>query len=194
MTVKSEALNKVIPAVPTVGELKAKVDPQRVQVWERRMVNPGRESSRPVFLKDDTFVVRWVNTASEGRFHRAVYEQGWEPVEVKDLRDDPKLLGFNVTDGYVRRGNQGQEVLVKIPRVVFNRIQRRKAELNNEHIRKTRQRLQEAISGRFGDQAADWAGGNDRALDRDQAVSGLKGRILDGMETRVVESDEGDQD
>lgn len=190
-TMKSEAMKKVMPAPIMADELKKKVDPSRVAVWERRLVNPGRSPSTPIALREDGVVTRWINTANEGRFHRAVYDQGWEPVRVDDLRDDPKLLGFQTQDGTVRRGHLGQEILMKMPEGVFRQLTRAKAKVEMDTLKKTRNALAQAAAQRYGGNAGDWAAGTD--IDTSGAVSGLKGKILDSYESRVVESEEGDQ-
>lgn len=186
-TMAQAAMDKVTKMPEVAADLKKNVDPAKVNVWERRMVNPGRESTTPITLKQDGFTVRFVNTEVQGRFHRAVYDQGWEPVKVEELRDAPDMLGLTpATDGFVRRGERGQEVLMKIPTVVFKQIQRRKAQLEIESLRKTKKNLAEAAARQYGANAGDWASGNSI----DESISGLKGRVVDTVETRVIDSEE----
>jgi hypothetical protein len=182
-----KAMDKVM-AVPAVAEeLMKKVDPAKVNIWERRMVNPGRESVSPIMLREDGFTVRFINTEVQGRFHRAVYDQGWEAVKVEELRDAPDMLGLTpAADGFVRRGERGQEVLMKIPTIVFKQIQKRKGQIEMDSLRRTRQNLSEAAARQFGANAGEWASGKSIGED----VSGLKGRVVDYVETRVIDSEE----
>lgn len=185
---RAQAAMKRVTEVPNLKEeLKKAVDPKRVGIWERRLVNPGRESTVPVVLKDESFTTRWVNTVVEGRFFRATHEQGWEPVRPDELMDSPEDLGFQTVGSTIRRGDKGVEVLMKMPTVVFKKIQRRKAQLELDSMRKTREQLSNAAAQRYGSNAGDWASG--RSIDPDQAVSGLKGKVLDFHERRVIDSE-----
>lgn len=165
------------------------VDPKKVQIWERRFVNPGRESAQSIHLRDEGFETRWVNTGVEGRFHRAVHEQGWTPVRPSELGEDPADLGFQVVGETVRRGERGVEVLMKIPTSVFKLIRQRKGQLEIESLKKTRQNIAEATARQFGSEAGDWAF-DGRPADEDRPVSGLRGKVLDYRERRVVDSQE----
>ncbi len=109
-------------------------DPRRLQLWNRRLLNPHGSSSAPIRLKDEYagMHVRWINTKIEGRYHRAVYEQGWQPVPAEALADPKEIHGLQILDGKVCRGDHGAEVLMWIPERVFKSVQRRKAELIHE--------------------------------------------------------------
>lgn len=188
-TAAAKAMKETMAMPDIVGEAKKQVDPSRVSIWERRMINPGRQSSTPVLLKEEGWEVRWVNTAVEGRFQRAVYEQGWMPVRTEELRDAPDVLGMEKReDGLARRGERGAEVLMKLPSPIFQRIQRRKAQIEIESLKKTREQLANAAASRFGGNAGDWATGQSI----DEGVSGLRGKIVDSKERMVItpESDE----
>jgi hypothetical protein len=134
------------------------VSPERlVEVWERRFVNPGAQPSSPIGISMPGMVVRWINTAIEGRYHRAVYEQGWQPVPVKLLQDPASIPDlFKHPHGIVCRGERGKEVLMMMPKQVFDKIQRRKAELNIKSLRNIRSEMAEAAGRQFGAEAGDF--------------------------------------
>lgn len=162
------------------------VDPSKVAVWERRMVNPGRESSTPILLKEEGWVVRWVDTSVPGRFQRATASQGWIPVRESELKDTPEMQGLvSSEDGFVRRGIRNQGMLMKMPEKVFRMVQRKKAELELKSLRKTRQSLGSALQKQYGGNSEDFVHGAE--ID---GVSGLKGRVIDSKERIVVGSEE----
>lgn len=136
-------------------ELPADADPIRIQVWERRLYSPLDETRSEVRLKADPdrqqFALRWVNTAVDtGRFYRAVSVQGWVPVRADELDVLPATIGLTVSpDGFVARGPRAAEVLCKMPRTVYERIQARKAQVALERLKSTSSRLREELSERF---------------------------------------------
>ena len=176
VAVQREAVEKVEAEEP-----KAKVDPKVAQIWERRLVNPGQVSAEPIALKDQSQETRWINTAVAGRFHQAVSQLGYTPVRKEELEHDVSLLGFtDMGDGLVRRGEKGQEVLMRIPKRVFAQIQKRKADLVIQGLKKTRQRMAEEASKRYGANAGDFVEGKAEAAG--EGIGGLKGVIKDEVE------------
>lgn len=177
---KAKALKKILDTGPTVQEVAEKhsVDPSKVSIWERRLINPGPEGGVPILLTEEGWTLRWINTKLANRFYRAVHQQGWTQVKLTELKDPPETLGLTDNgDGLVRRGDRGEEILMKIPTPVFTRIQRRKAEVERENMKKTRQRLAEAAAAEHGAEAGEFV------------TSRLKGQVLDSMERHVVDSD-----
>lgn len=147
----------------------------RISVLERRLVDPNQRSSAPISLKDAGMTVRWVNSAIEGRYHRAVHEQGWEPVRKDELADANEIADLvDSPDGVVRRGERGKEVLMKMPRDVCDRIQDRKVEVRKQRARSSSRQKEElltAVAGRHGPEAADYIGRH------------IKGEIIESTET-----------
>jgi hypothetical protein len=128
-----------------------------VEVWERRFLNPNQRGSNEVKLKAPGVVCRWINTTIEGRYHRAVYDQGWQPVPVALLADPTSIPDlYKHPHGIVARGERGKEVLMMMPEQVFEKIRRRKAELNQAATRKMRSELAEAAASKFGPEAGDF--------------------------------------
>lgn len=133
------------------------IDPQRVRIWERRMINPMARDQAPILFKDGRWVPRWINTAITGRYHRALYLQGWQPVKVSDLSESCAVLGFTaLPDGTVTRGDRGSEVLCKLPKHVSERIQQQKAtKLLDRVMQPVKPKdLAEDVGREFGDEAA----------------------------------------
>lgn len=128
-----------------------------VEVWERRFLNPNQRGSSEVKLKVPGMVCRWINTAIEGRYHRAVYDQGWQPVPVALLADPTSIPDlYKHPHGQVARGERGKEVLMMMPEKVFEKIRNRKAELNRAATTKMRSELAEAATGKFGPDAGEF--------------------------------------
>ena len=170
--------------MPRVAEREVKVptpkvDPKRAAIWERRFLNPGQETSQPIAMKEQGWTTRWINTQMPGRFHQSVSSDGYEPVKKDDLEHELDLLGLvDMGDGLVRRGEKGVEVLMKIPTNIFKRIQKRKAELTMQGLRKSRQALAENIARKHGADAGDFVEGKSVA----DGIGGLKGNIVDSLE------------
>lgn len=142
---------------PEADEITNLASDKLVEVWERRFVNPGQQSSRPIPLKVQGMATRWINTILEGRYHNAVYEQGWQPVPVKLLQDPSSIPDlYKHPHGIVCRGERGKEVLMMMPQDVFKRIQRRKAELTTASLRKIRSEMAQAAASKFGAQAGEF--------------------------------------
>lgn len=168
---------------------KVKADPKKAAIWERRFVNPGPESSRPVELKEKGWTTRWVNTQLPGRFHQAVSVLGYEPVHKDELEHSLDLLGYEDRgDGTVRRGEKGIEVLMKIPTTVFKRIQQRKGELTLKNLKRTKEHMAQAAAKQFGDRAGDFVAGATGAAG--EGIGGLKGSINDYVERVPLEEAE----
>ena len=157
-------------------------------VWERRLVNPGQRQGPDIGLKTPGFELHWVDSSRPGRFHMASREQGWVPVRPDELEDTLENLGLtDQKDGKVRRGPKGEEILFKMPKKVFARIRKRKAEVVMQGLRKTRTKLATAAANRFGtEQAAEFVLGKGD-VERD-GTGGLKGTILDKIGEDAIES------
>lgn len=141
----------------TAPDVQTLPDERLIAVWERRFVNPGPQSSTAIQLTIKGMTTRWINTAIEGRHHKAVHEQGWQPVPLKLLKDPESIPDlYKHPHGIVCRGERGKEVLMMMPEEVFKRIQRRKAELNTKSIRNLRAEMAQAAASKFGAEAGDF--------------------------------------
>ena len=137
----------------------------RVSVIERRLRDPYGGTNGPVIrLKDDpsgqAWQLRWVNAAMSGRYYVVTNERGWEPVHRDELLAETDIYDLaDSTDGIVRRGEKGREVLMKMRRADFEAIQRAKVthrESRLRHPEKAKADLVEATGRQMGDQAAEY--------------------------------------
>lgn len=154
--------------LPTVG------DQEMIEIWERRFLNPGARPSEAVQIKQPGMTLRWINTAIEGRHHRAVYDQGWQPVPLSQLRDPASIPDlFKHPHGIVCRGERGKEVLMMMPSGVFEKIQRRKAELTRKSLQNIREEVAGAAANRFGADAGDFIASGQSADGNIKAVGSI---------------------
>jgi hypothetical protein len=147
--------------------------PALLQIWERRLTNPLVYSGPQVELKQKGYELRWINTSQQGRFHVATQQEGWVPVRPDELQGNAEDLGLtDQKDGMVRRGPKGEEILVKMPADVFNRIRVKKSEMVVNQLKRTKENLAKSAANRFGEQAADFVMGKGT-----ETTGGLKGDI-----------------
>jgi len=109
--------------------------------------------SRPV----RRWFVYWVNTSREGRW-ASMKEKGYVPVEVSDLQDPEDVSDRvkNPADNYVRRGDSGKEVLMKMPLELWLYIKRQQQEMRTARFGSKKQvqaDLSELAGREFGDEA-----------------------------------------
>lgn len=158
----------VAASTPDLG-----VTREAIEVWERLALHgDAGTTNRPIALTiPGDWYCRWINTAEANRWATVVYEKRMIPVRVSELADARTVTGHTTSpEGYVTRGDRGQEILVRMPREMFERIQRGKAErlqqkANSQSAQK--EELQHALAGKFGPQAA-------------EAVRDFKGTIQSG--------------
>lgn len=110
---------------------KPKTRKPRVSVLERRLQNPFGEPSAPVRLKTPGLIARWFNSAIRPDAFWRARELGWEGV-TPDMIVDLQQIGFYTKsmDGYVARGERGQEVLMYMPEDDYKQIQAAKTAKN----------------------------------------------------------------
>lgn len=132
----------------------------RIKIFERRLQNPNGQSSAPIDLKDPSMVCRWVNSAiAHDKVYRAK-QNGWVMVRPEELADLDQVGGFTKSpEGFVTRGDRGQEVLMSMPRVWRDKIALAKTRENLKNMgdpTATKNEVVQAASDRLGDQAADY--------------------------------------
>jgi hypothetical protein len=96
-----------------------------------RRVEHGVEASGEIRFKDDAtdptkreWRARWFNFSKEGRAWEAA-NRGWEKVRISDLQDPEAVTGGVQVDEYVRRGDRGQEVLMRMPEKLYRYVKKR---------------------------------------------------------------------
>jgi hypothetical protein len=132
----------------------------RVSVLEKRLSggNPFGIESVPIPLKDPGWVTYIANGGrSDGRLYQMKAVKGWEPVLVSDCAVKPEDIGFrNSPEGYLCRGEKGQEVVFKMRQADFTRLQQAKTAQNLKDIgsgAKTKAAIETAAAAQFGDEA-----------------------------------------
>ncbi len=123
-------------------------------VLERRFLNPEDPGSLPILLADEDphactnsdhqlrltknsavcpvckkparkWMVRFVNVAEAGRWAQ-IKNKGYEPVAIAELRDQQDVAGLVIQkDNWVRLGDRGQEIAVKMPLWAYHEIKKR---------------------------------------------------------------------
>jgi hypothetical protein len=185
-----------------------------IEVLKRQMANPSDPGSLPILLKDESsdccvnsdhmnrlrpgatkchvcrkparqWYVRWANFAQEGRAGQ-IRAKGYVGVEIADLQDtdDVADLFRSSKDTLVRRGDRGQEILVKRPLEVHNFIKAKQAAAWNTSARsakKIRASLADAAGRELGDEAGQTIhdGGIDVTVTRRRGTLGGEAEVDD---------------
>ena len=104
----------------------------KVSVLDRRLANPFGSGSIAITLKTaGEWEIRWVySKLRPGRLYDMTHNKGWVFVEAEELYGSPDEYGLTVKDQRLVRGDHGEEVLMKMPKAMFDQIQMRKAEVN----------------------------------------------------------------
>jgi hypothetical protein len=105
--------------------------------------------------------VRFTNTQQEGRWAQ-IRAKGYVPVELDELKDEQDvadLVKNKESSGkvFVRRGDRGQEVLVKMPLELYNEIKRRQR-AQREQAFSSRSKMQADLAESAGREIGDEAG------------------------------------
>lgn len=130
-----------------------------IDVLERRAQGVGIHGTGapPIDLREPGWQVRWFNAAVKSdHIWAAKHQKGWEPVTPDELADPDQVGGFSKSpDGFVVRGERGQEVLMKMPTDYRTRIEKAKAAENIRNMDPHRQKAQvsEAAGKAMGDEA-----------------------------------------
>jgi hypothetical protein len=128
--------------------------------YQARMDNPFNEPSAPIFLKDDTRECRWFNAAVATDHIWRAKRKGWDQVKPSDVADLEQIGGYNVSvDGYITRGERGQEVLMSMPSVVRRAVQHAKTQQNLSKMgnpNATKADVVNAAGRALGSEAADY--------------------------------------
>jgi hypothetical protein len=164
---------------------KAEKPAPRISVLDRRLQNPFGEPSAPVSLKDSTLIARWFNGAIVADKIWRAKSKGWTPVTPAMIVDLDQIGGYTLSpDGYVSRGDRCQEVLMTMPREVYDQIVWAKDRHNKRNMGNPdaqRRDVMAAVGEKYGDQAAAFIG---------QKV-GAVGGVTDSYE-RIERKDDSD--
>ncbi len=128
--------------------------------YKARLQNPFNEPSAPITLKDDNRECRWFNAAKGTDHIWRSKRKGWDQVRPEDVADLEQIGGYNVSpEGYITRGERGNEVLMSMPREVRAAVQRAKTAQNIANMgnpNATKREVVEAAGKQLGDEAASY--------------------------------------
>lgn len=149
-----------------------------IDLLERRLLDPSGPASVAIRLADEPsaavdptgtkrkWYLRWMNTAMPGRYHHVTMTMGYVPVTWEELANKEEIADrFEGTgpgiDGNVRRGEQGKDVLMKIPYAYYLRIKKRQQELaaQRNSPKSLKAQLQQEAAMRLGPEAGEGVGG-----------------------------------
>lgn len=132
----------------------------RISVLERRLQNPFGEPSSPVHLKEPGLIARWFNAAIISDKIWRAKQKGWDPVRPEDVVDLDQIGGYTKSpDGFIARGDRGQEVLMCMLKSDYDQIQIAKTKYNNRHMgnpNAQKRDIVEAAGNALGSEAADF--------------------------------------
>lgn len=139
----------------------------RVEVLQRRLQTPFGAPAAQIRLKEAGWEPRWFNAALAADHIWRAKENGWQGVRPGELADPDQIGGFQVSpDGFVVRGDKGQELLMKLPADWRKQIQQKKTEQNTRNMRPgaMKREVAEAAGKALGDQAGQFVNDNVRVV------------------------------
>jgi hypothetical protein len=131
--------------------------------YNKRLQNPFGSPSAAVQLVDSTREARWFNGAVGTDHIWRAKQNGWDQVRLNQVADPDQLGGYTVTNGFVTRGERGQEVLMSMPRDIRNLIQNAKTKANIANMgnpNRTKNDIVEAAASQIGPEAAEMMDAN----------------------------------
>src|SRR6185369_13099561 len=128
--------------------------------YKARLNNPFNEPTAPIELKDDTRECRWFNAALASDHIWRNKRKGWDQVRPEDVADLEQIGGYSKSpEGFVVRGDRGQEFLMSMPKVIRRMVQIEKTRANNANMGNPNRMTSEvatAAGERLGDQAGEY--------------------------------------
>ena len=156
--------------------------------WSADDVIAKRLSGQPFGVRTDEIPLRepgkWQlyvasSQGNEGRHYEMTHKKGWVPCSTADLPDgiSAESIGFRVAeDGTTLvRGVRGEEVVYKMPKTTYDRLQRLKAADNVKGMsspKAAQQDLAEAAAAAHGSEAADYISQHAQVTVRDTVTGG----------------------
>lgn len=146
----------------TVSErsLEAPLDVLSDPRYKKRLDNPFGSPSIPIQLKDPNRECRIFNAAIGSDHIWRAKQKGWDRVRPEDCAIPDQIEAFQISaDGFLVRGERGQEHLMSMPKIVRKAIQDAKTRVNianmgNPHAVKNE--VVNAAGKQLGDEAASY--------------------------------------
>lgn len=128
--------------------------------YQDRLKNPFNEPSAPIALKDSHLECRWFNASLASDHIWRSKRKGWDQVRPDDVRELEQIGGYNVSpEGYITRGERGQEILMSMPREVRAAVQLAKTRQNIANMgnpNATKNEVVNAAGKQLGGEAAEY--------------------------------------
>ena len=137
-----------------------------ISVIERRLQSPSAltAGSTPIPLKDDTWTIRWENSdIAPDHIWRCLNVLGWEYVTPEDVACPLDEVGANARDGRVVRGERGKEILLKMRKADYAKVQKKKTAENlalTFDKKKLKGAVLNQVASAHGEEAADFINKN----------------------------------
>lgn len=126
--------------------------------YKARLDNPMGQPSAPIALKKEGWEARWFNAAIQTDHIWRNKRKGWDQVRPEDVVDLEQIGGYTTSpEGFITRGERGQEILMMMPKQVRDLIAAAKTEWNNRTMGRAgavKDELTNAVGQTYGDEAA----------------------------------------
>lgn len=143
----------------------------RIEVLERRLQSPHGVEQPRIDLKEVGWDTRWFNSRLASNRIWEAKEKGWTGVLPSELDNPEQIGGFTVSpDGYVVRGEKGEELLMKYPSDWRLRLMKAKAQRNIDALKHQKADAATAAGRALGDQAGEF-------LSRTQVVGDVTSNV-----------------
>jgi len=127
-----------------------------LEVMERGLRNVFGLPSTEIKLKDPRFVTHWVNTGIGGDQLGKYIDAGYLKAKPEYLADPDRAAFTASPEGYVVRGNRGEELLMYTMKDIYWKRQHEKARRNQLGMRNATAEAVEAAGQHLGDEAANF--------------------------------------
>lgn len=128
--------------------------------YKARLDNPFNEPSAPITLTDNYRECRWFNSAIATDHVWRAKRKGWDQVRPAEVVDLEQIGGYNLSpEGFITRGERGQEVLMSMPKEIRTAVQNAKTRQNLERMgnpNATKADVVNAAAAQLGSEAADY--------------------------------------
>ena len=160
---KSPRAPKNLPRVDVIERSsQTDWDTLLADIVAKRERDPFGSTARPIELTDPNLEPHWINKDKYPDAIPQAKDKGWRPVLVEQIKDLDQLGEYGTSvDGYVVRGERGNEVLMCMPKEYVERIAYAKQRENNRRMGNPYAQRSEAIEafGRHNPDGADMVAG-----------------------------------
>lgn len=133
---KSERAPKTPPRVDVIERsTQTDWDLMLADIVAKRERDPFGARSRTIELTDPSLEPHWINRDKYPDAIPQAKEKGWRPVRLEQIKDRDQLGEYGESpDGFIVRGERGNELLMCMPREYVERIAVAKMRENNRRM------------------------------------------------------------